>query len=66
MSRLETRVRQLEKATPGTPHACRVVYERVGGEAEADREQAELEAEGHTVMRVVFVSADNGRERDAA
>jgi hypothetical protein len=54
------------RATPEAPGSCRVVYEKVGGKAEADREQAELEAQGHHVMRVRFVSADNGRETDVA
>jgi hypothetical protein len=66
MNSLKTRLRRIEGATPEAPVSCRIVYESVGGKDEADREQAELEAQGHTVMRVVFVSTDNGRERDAA
>ena len=55
---LQTRLRKIEAATPEAPQNHRVVFEPVGGKEQADREQAELEAQGHTVMRVQFVSAD--------
>ena len=61
MNSLHTRLRRIEAATPETRHNHRVVLERVGGEAEADRQQAKLEAEGYTVIHVQFVSPDDMR-----
>ena len=48
MNRLQTRLRRLEKATPGAYGSLRVVLEPVGAEAKADRQQAELEAQAYT------------------
>ena len=66
MNSLQTRLRKIEAATPETQGSFRVVFERIGGREKADREQVELEAQGHTVMRVQFVSADKMREGAAA